>query len=160
MLEWGNTEENEVTIEEEVEEEEGPTVEEGDIEGHNAHGGSSGSSSSTSTDSGEINVSTPIQGRVRRRPDWMEDYVSGEGLSGEGSIQQLVMFTSANDPVTFEEAVKSSKWRDAMNLEIQAIERNETWELTELPKGAKKVGVKWLFKTKLNEKGEVDKCKA
>ena len=28
-----------------------------------------------------------------------------------------------------------------------------------MPKGAKKIGVKWVFKTKLNEKGEVDKCK-
>lgn len=29
-----------------------------------------------------------------------------------------------------------------------------------MPRGAKKIGVKWVFKTKLNEKGEVDKCKA
>ena len=47
-----------------------------------------------------------------------------------------------------------------MNQEIEAIKRNETWELTELPKGAKKIGVKWVFKTKLNEKGKVNKCKA
>lgn len=47
-----------------------------------------------------------------------------------------------------------------MDLEIEAIERNETWELVNLPKGMKKIGVKWVFKTKLNENGEVDKCKA
>lgn len=29
-----------------------------------------------------------------------------------------------------------------------------------LPKGTKTIGVKWLYKTKLNEKGEVDKFKA
>ena len=40
------------------------------------------------------------------------------------------------------------------------IERNGTWELTDLPDGMKKNGVKWIFKTKLNEIGEVDKCKA
>ena len=38
-----------------------------------------------------------------------------------------------------------------MDLEIEAIERNGTWELTDLPKGMKKIGVKWVFKTKLNE---------
>uniref|UniRef100_A0A2N9FY74 Integrase catalytic domain-containing protein n=1 Tax=Fagus sylvatica TaxID=28930 RepID=A0A2N9FY74_FAGSY len=54
----------------------------------------------------------------------------------------------------------SSKWSAAMDLEIEAIERNGTWELTDLPKGMKKIGVKWVFKTKLNENGEVDKCKA
>eukprot|EP00268_Persea_americana_P056077 TRINITY_DN6570_c0_g1_i4.p1 TRINITY_DN6570_c0_g1~~TRINITY_DN6570_c0_g1_i4.p1 ORF type:complete len:520 (+),score=81.62 TRINITY_DN6570_c0_g1_i4:3057-4616(+) len=68
--------------------------------------------------------------------------------------------TSASDPATFEEAVKSSAWREAMELEIKAIEKNGTWELTELPRGAKKIGVKWIFKTKLNERGEVHKCKA
>ena len=47
-----------------------------------------------------------------------------------------------------------------MDLEIEAIERNGTWELIDLPKGMKKIGVKWVFKTKLNENGEVDKCKA
>ncbi|XP_050940564.1 uncharacterized protein LOC127149396 [Cucumis melo] len=39
------------------------------------------------------------------------------------------------DPVTFEEAVKKPKWQEAMNDEIVAIERNNTWELIELPKG-------------------------
>ena len=43
---------------------------------------------------------------------------------------------------------------------MEAIERNNTWELTKLPEGAKKVGVKWVYKTKLNENGEVDKYKA
>ena len=54
----------------------------------------------------------------------------------------------------------------------QSGERQWTWkskllkrmglgiELTTLPAGAKKIGVKWVFKTKLNENGEVDKFKA
>lgn len=40
------------------------------------------------------------------------------------------------------------------------MKRNETWELIELPKKEKKIGVKWVFKTKLNEKGEVGTYKA
>lgn len=47
-----------------------------------------------------------------------------------------------------------------MELEIQSIEKAETWELTELPPGAKTIGVKWIYKTKLNEKGEFKKHKA
>ena len=34
------------------------------------------------------------------------------------------------------------------------------WQLTDLPKGHKTIGVKWVFKTKLKENGEVDKYKA
>jgi hypothetical protein len=47
-----------------------------------------------------------------------------------------------------------------MDQEITAIEKNNTWELTILPSKAKKIGVKWIYKTKLNEKGEVEKYKA
>ena len=47
-----------------------------------------------------------------------------------------------------------------MDIEMRAIKKNETWELTTLPAGAKRIGVKWVFKTKLNEKGDVDKHKA
>ncbi|RVW38412.1 Retrovirus-related Pol polyprotein from transposon TNT 1-94 [Vitis vinifera] len=87
-------------------------------------------------------------------------FVSG-GEFSEGDVEHnLVLFTSTADPTTFEEAVQSSKWRVAMDLEIEAIERNGTWEQTDLPEGVKKIGVKWVFKTKLNENGKVDKCKA
>lgn len=47
-----------------------------------------------------------------------------------------------------------------MKLEMDAIERNEAWELTTLPKGAKAIGVKWIYKTKYNEKGNTEKYKA
>ncbi|WKA06415.1 hypothetical protein VitviT2T_024314 [Vitis vinifera] len=84
-----------------------------------------------------------------------------DSLSSKGDVEHnLVLFTSTVDPTTFEEAVQSSKWRATMDLEIEAIEKNVTWELTDLPEGVKKIGVKWVFKTKLNENGKVDKCKA
>ncbi|PRQ42077.1 putative RNA-directed DNA polymerase [Rosa chinensis] len=100
------------------------------------------------------------EGRTRMQPVWMQDYVSGEGLSEEEETNNIVMFTYVTDPTTFEEAFKSAKWKAAMDQEIEAIERNHTWELTILPAGAKTIGVKWIFKTKLNENGEVEKCKA
>lgn len=100
------------------------------------------------------------QGRSRRQPAWLRDFVTGDELSDEEERHSLVMFTSAEDPATFEEAYKSLKWREAMDMEMRAIKKNETWELTTLPAGAKRIGVKWVFKTKLNEKGDVDKHKA
>jgi len=33
-------------------------------------------------------------------------------------------------------------------------------ELVTLPAHAKKIGVKWIYKTKINEEGRVDKYKA
>ena len=99
------------------------------------------------------------EGRNRRPPIWMRDYETGKGISeedNEAHLAHLAMFATI-DPIHFEDAVKSEKWRKAMDLEMEAIKNNGMWELTELPKEAKKVGVKWIYKTKFNENGEVDK---
>jgi hypothetical protein len=87
----------------------------------------------------------------------MQDYVIGEGLSDYEVNMALVMSV---DPVCFEEAVKNENWRLAMDCEINSIEKNKTWTLNELPAGAKKIGVKWVYKTKYNEHGDIDKHKA
>lgn len=89
----------------------------------------------------------------------MIDYVSGDELSDDDITAHFALFADF-DPITFEESVKDTKWQKAMNVEIKSIEKNNTWELTDLPKGQKTIGVKWVFKTKLNEKGEIDKHKA
>jgi len=44
--------------------------------------------------------------------------------------------------------------------EMESIEKNQTWKLTDLPRGMKPVGVKWILKTKFKENGEIDKFKA
>ncbi|BBH02600.1 ADP glucose pyrophosphorylase large subunit 1 [Prunus dulcis] len=106
-----------------------------------------------------ITEASPNLLRQRRPPGWMTDYVSGNELSDNENIAQIAL-TGGNDPTAFDDAVKSSKWRKAMDLEIQAIERNDTWELIDLPEGEKTVGVKWIFKTKFKENGEIDKYKA
>jgi hypothetical protein len=46
-----------------------------------------------------------------------------------------------------------------MDSEIESIEKNNTWELTTLPKGSKAIGVKWIYKTKFNEMGKIEKYK-
>lgn len=90
----------------------------------------------------------------------MRDYATGEGLSEEDIEAHLAVFSTTTDPTRFEDALKSEKWRQAMDLEMEAIKKNDTWELMELPEGGKKVGLKWIYKTKFNENGEVDKYKA
>jgi len=99
------------------------------------------------------------EGRSRHPPTWMRDYVTGEGLSEEDNEAHLAIF-AATDPIHFEDALKSEKWRHVMDLEMEAINKNDTWELVELLEGGKKVGVKWIYKTKFNENGEVEKYKA
>jgi hypothetical protein len=62
-------------------------------------------------------------------------------------------------PVCFEEAVKEEKWVHGMNEEIEEIERNNTWDLLNLPTGKTNIGFKWSYKKKFYEKGKVEKKK-
>lgn len=47
-----------------------------------------------------------------------------------------------------------------MDEEIDAIERNNTWELVNFPEGKNTIGVKQIYKTKVNAEGEIEKDKA
>ena len=47
-----------------------------------------------------------------------------------------------------------------MDEEINTIERNETWDSTVLPPKKKVIGVKWVYKTKCNVEGKIDRHKA
>jgi len=71
---------------------------------------------------------------------------------------QYAMFSY--QPTYFEEALKEEQWVKDMNEVIDAIERNQTWDLVYLPTNKTSIGVKWIYKTKLNEKAEVEKHKA
>lgn len=102
---------------------------------------------------------SPVNKRARKRPVWMIDYESGDDLSGDDVAAHYALFADSA-PLTFKEAVKETKWQQAMDAEIKSIEKNDTWELVDLPKGNKTIGVKWIYKTKINEKGEIDKHKA
>nr|GEY37939.1 putative Gag-Pol polyprotein, identical [Tanacetum cinerariifolium] len=52
-------------------------------------------------------------------------------IEGEDT-SSLVMF--AGDPISVNEAMAKKEWRVAMQEELSAIQRNQTWELVDLPK--------------------------
>ena len=64
------------------------------------------------------------------------------------------------EPIGFEEATRDKKWRNAMDKEIKAIKKNDTWEFATLPTGKNIIGVKWVYKLKKNAKREVERYKA
>lgn len=77
---------------------------------------------------------------------------SSEGEPKTRSLQELYEVTDEIpllclyadcEPLISEKAMKSKNWRQAMDEEINSIVKNDTWELTTLPKGQKAIGVKW-----------------
>jgi hypothetical protein len=90
--------------------------------------------------------------RVRKSaiPDDYEIYTSEE-IHMEG------------DPTSYEEAMRSphsSKSREAMEDEMRSMNANQVWKLEEIPKGAKTVGCKWIYKIKRDSKVNIDRFKA
>uniref|UniRef100_A0A2N9J4X6 CCHC-type domain-containing protein n=1 Tax=Fagus sylvatica TaxID=28930 RepID=A0A2N9J4X6_FAGSY len=70
---------------------------------------------------------------------------------GFEDLVSYALLTSSEDPSIFQEAIESSekdKWMEAMVEENESLSKNKTWELTELPKGKKPIGCKWVFKKK------------
>lgn len=57
----------------------------------------------------------------------------------------MVVLESTN----FWEVEKDPKWRAAMKEELTMIEKNQTWKLVKRPEDRKVIGVKWIFRTKL-----------
>ncbi|KAL0410471.1 UNVERIFIED_CONTAM: Retrovirus-related Pol polyprotein from transposon TNT 1-94 [Sesamum latifolium] len=68
-----------------------------------------------------------------------------------------------NDPTSFSQAMiseNSNLWHDVMKEKIASMDKNQVWELTKLPEGAKTVGCKWVYKTKRDPSGRIERYKA
>jgi hypothetical protein len=47
-----------------------------------------------------------------------------------------------------------------MKNEMRSMSVNKVWDLEEIPKGAKTVGCKWVYKTKCDSNGNIERFKA
>ncbi|XP_052735227.1 uncharacterized mitochondrial protein AtMg00820-like [Vigna angularis] len=84
---------------------------------------------------------------------------SNAGVDEEGDIIHLALM-AGSEPLNVDDALSQPLWREAMMKEIKSIEKNNTWKLVNLPPNKQCIGVKWVFKTKLNPDGTVSKHKA
>ena len=67
------------------------------------------------------------------------------------------------DPTSYEEAMRSvhsSEWLEAIKDEMKSMSSNGVWDLEEIPKGAKTVGCKRVYKIKHDSKRECRKVQS
>ncbi|GKA83932.1 ribonuclease H-like domain, reverse transcriptase, RNA-dependent DNA polymerase [Tanacetum coccineum] len=57
------------------------------------------------------------------------------------NIEELLL--AEDEPKNYKEASNDQRWIEAMKVELDSINRNNTWKLTTLPKGHKAIGLKW-----------------
>ncbi|GKE59113.1 ribonuclease H-like domain-containing protein, partial [Tanacetum coccineum] len=68
-------------------------------------------------------------------------------LATKGNLEEVFLERSQSvEPSTYYEAALNPKWIEAMNDEIVALYRNNTWIVTDLPKDRKAIGCKWIYK--------------
>jgi len=82
------------------------------------------------------------------------------GLTVRNLGRGPLLAVSAEEPASLAQAKKEACWRRAMEEELQAIEENRTWTLTDLPPGRQAIGLKWVYKVKKDERGAVVRHKA
>ncbi|GJT11600.1 retrovirus-related pol polyprotein from transposon TNT 1-94, partial [Tanacetum coccineum] len=116
-----------------------------------------------STSQAESLNSTPNRSNSRSDSDssleeFMQNNRKFRSIDDIYAASPLILF--AGDPLSVEEAIKKEEWRRAMEDELQAINKNMTWELVSLPQGKTAIGLKWIFKTKFLTDGSIQKHKA
>ncbi|GKC39641.1 retrovirus-related pol polyprotein from transposon TNT 1-94 [Tanacetum coccineum] len=67
---------------------------------------------------------------------------------------------AASDPTSFNQASADVGWFKAIDKEVADLKSNKTWTLTSLPFSHKPITSKWVYKTKYNFDGPVERKKA
>lgn len=93
--------------------------------------------------------------RESKRPGYLDDYI----LLAEVESERLLLLLN-DKPWDYDEAKEEKVWRDVCQDEITSIIKNKTWDLVDLPSGAKAIGLRWVFKVKRNSDGSINKYKA
>ncbi|KAM2640762.1 hypothetical protein TB1_027109 [Malus domestica] len=82
-------------------------------------------------------------------------YVSTHRLSSK--YQALVNTMDGNKiPTKVEESLQDPRWTEAMEVEMEALQKNGTWSVESLPQGKRPVGCKWVFTIKHKVDGIID----
>ncbi|XP_019150566.1 PREDICTED: uncharacterized protein LOC109147362 [Ipomoea nil] len=148
----------------------------------NANSESSSHAAHNEECNGETNTTNlPIQprrsSRLRNAPPKLQDYYCDATMSNRTSphsISKVISYVNLSpshkifsmavsaikEPRTYNQAIQHECWKKAMDVEITALQNNQTWELTDLPPGKIPIGCKWIFKVKMKADGTIERHKA
>jgi histone deacetylase 1/2 len=64
------------------------------------------------------------------------------------------------EPANLDEALCNKDWKQAIDLEYQALIKNKTWHLVPPSKNSNIIDCKWVYKVKRKADGSIDRYKA
>lgn len=104
---------------------------------------------------GDENINQVRTSSRTPKPKVMSDFVTYQAVCDSNCVD--------SDPVTVAEALNrpdADAWKKAMQSEYDALIKNGTWEIVDLPENRKAINSKWVFKTKKDMAGNIIKYKA
>ena len=120
-----------------------------------------------------MEFATPLSNDEDRVDAYHDDevlrYHTMDNIFGDQPVPGLAMYDfeaelhlahEDGEPRSFAEAEGDAAWRAAMQQEMDAVERNRTWELADLPAGHRAITLKWVYKLKKDEAEAAIKHKA
>ncbi|GJX68369.1 putative RNA-directed DNA polymerase [Tanacetum coccineum] len=147
----------------------GPETNLADVEGFAGH-----SASTNELDTNSLANEDTVRRSSRRSklPSRLQDYE----LDGkvEYGLNKYINYANLNsktyyfmtnlnktiEPKTYREASTDSRWVEARNNEMEALNRNNTWIICDLPKGRRPIGCIWIYRIKYKANGEVERYNA
>ena len=106
-----------------------------------------------------IAVRKPTRTCVKPVPYSISNYINYDRVSPSYKTF-LTGLSHVVVPTTVGEAVRYPHWRKAMDEEMQALIKKQTWEVVDIRKGIKPVGYRWVFNIKYNTDGGIERYKA
>ncbi|GJT26406.1 ribonuclease H-like domain-containing protein [Tanacetum coccineum] len=100
----------------------------------------------------------PVQQLTILRMNWRNP----QGSNGSASEDEMAAISDPNVSLSKDDNLDTLNTEHVQNLDNQLLrrsERNDTWDITDLPKGRKSIGGKWVFKIKCKSNGEIERYK-
>lgn len=69
-------------------------------------------------------------------------------FSGVNSMYNLITLDGQTKNISLSEALRDSRWSEAIQAEPAALKKNHTWDLVRPPPGTKPLSAKWVLKIK------------
>nr|KYP64997.1 Retrovirus-related Pol polyprotein from transposon TNT 1-94 [Cajanus cajan] len=120
--------------------------------------------------------------RVKNKPGYLQDYhctlvaskVDQSSSTVRYPISDYLPYTSYSvvqqsfvsaissiiEPRSYQDVINHDCWKEAIRAELDALDKQKTWILTDLPSKKRVVGCRWVFKVKYHADGSVERYKA
>jgi hypothetical protein len=89
--------------------------------GESSRGNQSHSGDESDQEANDYETEEELPPRVSKRPPYLQDYVTDLDQEEQEQLNNLAIFSSNEDPTTYDEASKHEIWRKAMDQEIESI---------------------------------------